>query len=115
MKVLIVEDENLAVKRLQKLLNEIAEPIEVVGVTKSIVETVDWLRTNEQPEIILLDIELADGQSFEIFNQVEVKSVVIFTTSYNEYALKALNKGLFFKCLRLPRYVSAMYYSKQVR
>jgi two-component system, LytTR family, response regulator LytT len=89
MKVLIVEDENLAVKRLQKLLNDITEPTEVVGVTKSIVETVDWLHANEPPEVILLDIELADGQSFEIFNQVEVKSVVIFTTSYNEYALKA--------------------------
>ena len=89
MKVLIVEDENLAVKRLQKLLNEMDEQIEVEAVTKSIAETVDWLNTHPQPDIILLDIELADGQSFEIFNQVEVKSVVIFTTSYNEYALKA--------------------------
>ena len=89
MKVLIVEDENLAVKRLQKLLNEINEPTEVLAVTKSIAETVDWLNTHAQPDVILLDIELADGQSFEIFNQVEVKSVIIFTTSYNEYALKA--------------------------
>ncbi|MEJ0104186.1 MAG: LytTR family DNA-binding domain-containing protein [Bacteroidota bacterium] len=89
MKVLIVEDENLAIKRLQKLLSEIPEPIEVLSVTKSIAETVEWLNSHAEPDIILLDIELADGQSFEIFNQVQVKSVVIFTTSYNEYALKA--------------------------
>lgn len=89
MKVLIVEDENLAIKRLQKLLTEIEEPVEVQGVTKSIAETVEWLSNNTQPDLILLDIELADGQSFEIFNQVHVNSVVIFTTSYDEYALKA--------------------------
>ncbi|MFT3702158.1 MAG: LytTR family DNA-binding domain-containing protein [Agriterribacter sp.] len=89
MTILIVEDENLAVKRLQKLLLEIPEAIDVKGVTKSIAETVQWLNDNIHPDIILLDIELADGQSFEIFNQVEVSSVVIFTTSYDEYALKA--------------------------
>ena len=89
MKVLIVEDETLAVERLCKLLREIEDTIEIVGVTNSIVSTVEWLRTHLQPELILMDIELADGQSFDIFKRIEIQSPVIFTTSYDEYALSA--------------------------
>jgi DNA-binding LytR/AlgR family response regulator len=61
----------------------------VVGITDSIRSTVDWLRTNDSADLILMDIELADGQSFEVFNLIDVKAPVIFTTSYDEYALKA--------------------------
>lgn len=89
MKILIVEDEELAVKKLQKTLNEVDPTATVVGVAESIETTVDWLQTNQTPDLILMDIELADGQSFEIFSRVEVKSPVVFTTSYDEYALKA--------------------------
>lgn len=89
MKVLIVEDEELAVKKLRKTLFTVDGTIEVTGVTDSIRTTVEWLQSNPQPDLILMDIELADGQSFEIFNLTEVKSPVIFTTSYDEYALKA--------------------------
>ncbi|MEO7923406.1 MAG: LytTR family DNA-binding domain-containing protein [Chitinophagaceae bacterium] len=89
MKILIVEDEELAVKKLKKTLAGVDETIDVVGETDSIKSTVEWLRGNQQPDLILMDIELADGQSFEIFNLTEVKSPVIFTTSYDEYALKA--------------------------
>jgi len=89
MKILIVEDEELAVKKLQKTLLAIEEDIDIVGTTDSIASTVEWLQSNPAPELILMDIELADGQSFEIFNLTEVKSPVIFTTSYDEYALKA--------------------------
>ncbi|HLP96623.1 MAG TPA: LytTR family DNA-binding domain-containing protein [Saprospiraceae bacterium] len=89
MNILIVEDEELAVKKLTKILQDQKHDIEIVGVTDSIADSVQWLRTNPVPDLILMDIELADGQSFEIFNQVEVKSAVIFTTSYDEYALKA--------------------------
>ncbi|HJW28710.1 MAG TPA: LytTR family DNA-binding domain-containing protein, partial [Saprospiraceae bacterium] len=89
MKILIVEDEELAVRKLQKTLQAIEEKVEVVGTTDSIAATVDWLQHHAQPDLILMDIELADGQSFEIFNLVDVKSPVIFTTSYDEYALKA--------------------------
>src|SRR4249920_1305480 len=89
MKILIVEDEELAVKKLHKTLQSLGEDIDVVGTTDSIASTVEWLQSNPAPELILMDIELADGQSFEIFNLTEVKSPVIFTTSYDEYALKA--------------------------
>jgi DNA-binding LytR/AlgR family response regulator len=89
MKVLIVEDEELAVKKLQKTLAAADDSVQVIGVTDSIKSSVEWLQQNDQPDLILMDIELADGQSFEIFNLTEVRSPVIFTTSYDEYALKA--------------------------
>jgi two-component system, LytTR family, response regulator LytT len=89
MKILIVEDEDLAVKKLQKTLKSVAPDADVTGITDSIKSTVEWLHDNEQPDLILMDIELADGQSFEIFNLIQVKSPVVFTTSYDEYALKA--------------------------
>src|SRR3990170_1822683 len=89
MKVLIIEDEELAVKKLRKTLESVDSSAEVVGVADSIRSSVNWLEQNPTPDLILMDIELADGQSFEIFSRVEVKSTVIFTTSYDEYALKA--------------------------
>ena len=81
MKILIVEDEELAVKKLQKTLLSIDRMVEVVGVTDSIKSTVEFLKQNPPPDLILMDIELADGQSFEVFNMVPVKNPVIFITS----------------------------------
>lgn len=89
MKILIVEDEDLAVKKLKRTLASVDSSLEVAGVTDSISGTVEWLQNNDAPDLILMDIELADGQSFAIFDLVKVNSPVIFTTSYNEYALKA--------------------------
>lgn len=89
MKIFIVEDEELAVKKLRKTLQQIDESAEVVGEADSIQSAVSWLEGNPDPDLILMDIELADGQSFEIFNLTQVKSPVIFITSYDEYALKA--------------------------
>lgn len=89
MKILIVEDEELAVKKLQKTLAGVAPDAEVVGITDSIKSTVEWINDNPAPDLILMDIELSDGQSFEIFSRVTLKSAVVFTTSYDEYALKA--------------------------
>lgn len=89
MNALIVEDEELAVKKLQKLIAEADPTLTVVGVTASIEESVDWLGSHPAPDLIFMDIELADGQSFEIFDRVNVQSTVIFTTSYDEYALQA--------------------------
>lgn len=89
MKILIIEDEELAVKKLQKTLAAVDASAVVTGTTPSIKASVEWLNENPSPDLILMDIELADGQSFEIFNLTEVKCPVIFTTSYDEYALKA--------------------------
>jgi DNA-binding LytR/AlgR family response regulator len=89
MNILIVEDEELAQKKLQKTLASVDPSAKVVGITDSIQSTVEWLQGPNAVDLILMDIELADGQSFEIFNLVEVKAPVIFTTSYDEFALKA--------------------------
>src|SRR6476661_7733229 len=89
MRVLIIEDEELAQKKLQKTLQSVDATAEVVGIADSIRSSVNWLQDNPAPDLILMDIELCDGQSFEIFDKIEVKSTVIFTTSYDEYALKA--------------------------
>lgn len=89
MTILIIEDEELAVKRLKGILKEVAPTAIVVADTDSIESSVEWLQKNIAPDLILMDIELNDGQSFEIFDLVEVKSTVIFTTSYDEYAIKA--------------------------
>lgn len=89
MKVLIVEDEQLAVEKLGRAIAVVDATIEVVGHTDGIESTVQWLRTNPAPDLIFLDIELSDGQCFKIFEQVVVNSVVIFTTSYEDYAVQA--------------------------
>ncbi|MCO6479993.1 MAG: response regulator transcription factor [Phaeodactylibacter sp.] len=89
MRVLIVEDEALAVRKLRKAILAVDPGLEIAGVTDSIQGTVDWLRANPAPDLIFMDVELADGQSFEVFNRIEVNSPVIFVTSYDEFALKA--------------------------
>lgn len=89
MNVLIVEDEELAVRKLTKLLQDVDPTLQIVGTTASVRASVAWLQDNPAPDLILMDIELADGQSFEIFEQTAVESPIIFTTSYDEYALKA--------------------------
>jgi two-component system response regulator LytT len=89
MKIFIVEDEDLAVKKLKKTLMTVDDTATIVGEADSIKSTVSWLQNNPSPDLILMDIELADGQSFEVFNHIQVKSPVIFITSYDEYALKA--------------------------
>lgn len=89
MNILLIEDEPLAVQKLSGLLREIAPQITVVGQTDGIESSVEWLQTHPAPDLILMDIELSDGQSFDIFNQIEVTSPVIFTTSYDEYAIQA--------------------------
>ena len=87
MNVIIIEDEKPSARRLQRMLAEIK--IDAQAMLHSVEEAVNWFKTNEHPDLILLDIQLSDGLSFEIFEQVEVKSAIIFTTAYDEYALKA--------------------------
>ncbi|GAB3254515.1 LytTR family DNA-binding domain-containing protein [Larkinella harenae] len=95
MNLLIVEDEPLAVQKLVKLLNQIDSNLQIAGVTDGIESTVDWLTANSLPDLILMDIELSDGQSFEIFNLVSVECPVVFTTSYDESAVKSFQINRF--------------------
>jgi DNA-binding LytR/AlgR family response regulator len=89
MKVLIVEDEPFAQQEMKRLLSKCYPAMEIVAVLESIEDSVYWFQNNTAPDLIFLDIELSDGSSFEIFNQVDVVAPVIFTTAYNEHALKA--------------------------
>lgn len=89
MRVLIIEDENMAVKRLTRLLLEIAPETEILSSLDSVKRGVKWLEENEHPDLLFLDIQLADGLSFEILEKVEVKSPIIFTTAFDEYAIQA--------------------------
>ena len=86
-KIIIIEDEKPSARRLGRMLKEIN--IETQAMLHSVAESVKWFQNNKHPDLILLDIQLSDGLSFEIFEQVEVMSAIIFTTAYDEYALKA--------------------------
>ena len=88
MKALIVEDENLASRHLKSVLNEVGD-ITVINTLESISEALEWFRNNTCPDIVFMDIHLADGIAFEIFNHVNISCPIIFTTAYDEYALKA--------------------------
>jgi two-component system response regulator LytT len=87
MTTIIIEDEKPAARLLQRKLEKIN--IEVGVMLHSVEEAIDWFSKNEHPDLIFLDIQLSDGLSFEIFEKVDIKSAVIFTTAYDEYALKA--------------------------
>lgn len=89
MKAIIIEDEKAAVRNLKALLAEVEPGLEVVSVIDNITDSIEWFRQSMHPELIFMDIHLADGSAFEIFNHVEIRCPVIFTTAYDEYALKA--------------------------
>ena len=90
MKTLIIEDETAAAVNLRALLSEVDPSIEIIEVLESIGESVDYLQSNPMPELIFMDIHLADGESFRIFNHVDITCPIIFTTAYDQYALEAL-------------------------
>ncbi|WP_452598336.1 LytR/AlgR family response regulator transcription factor [Pontimicrobium sp. MEBiC01747] len=87
MRVIIIEDEKPSARRLQRMLQ--ALDMEAETLLHSVEESIAWFQNNEHPDLIFLDIQLSDGLSFEIFDAVEVKSAIIFTTAYDEYALQA--------------------------
>lgn len=89
MKVLIIEDERPAAQKLIRLLTEIDPEIEVLEVVPSVEQTINWILKNPDPDLIFMDIQLEDGLSFEVFESCKIEVPVIFTTAYNEYALKA--------------------------
>ena len=87
MDVLIIEDEKPAARRLGRMLQSLN--IEAKAMLHSVEESLAWFQENEHPDLIFLDIQLSDGLSFEIFESIEIKSAIIFTTAYDEYALQA--------------------------
>jgi two-component system, LytTR family, response regulator LytT len=89
MKLLLIEDEDAAVRRLEKILLETDPTAIILQKLDSVAASVEWLRTHPAPDLIFMDIHLADGSSFEIFDHAMVKCPVVFTTAYDEYALKA--------------------------
>jgi len=89
MKVLIIEDEPAVAKRLAKIIGELEPGFDILGVLDSVEETVNWLESHSPPDLLLMDIQLADGLSFEIFGQVKVETPVIFTTAFDNYAIRA--------------------------
>ncbi|WP_417014967.1 LytR/AlgR family response regulator transcription factor [Alistipes sp.] len=89
MKALIIEDEKAAVRNLKALLKEIDPRIEVIDSLDSVTDCVAWFGTHAVPDVVFMDIHLADGSSFEIFEHVRINCPIIFTTAYDEYALRA--------------------------
>ena len=87
MMTIIIEDEKPAARLLQRKLEKLN--IQVGVMLHSVEESVAWLKTNPNPDLVFLDIQLSDGLSFEIFEQIDIKSAIIFTTAYDEYALRA--------------------------
>ena len=98
MKVIIVEDEHIASSRLKRKLADINPEMEVISILETIEDTVEYLTENKHPDVIFLDIHLADGNSFELFNLIKVESQIIFTTAYDQYAIDAFPR----QCHRLP-------------
>ena len=89
MRALIIEDEVMTAQALQKLVAEVCPEVEVLGVLETIEESLEWFGNNEMPDLLFMDIHLADGLAFAIFEKVNVTCPIIFTTAYDEHALKA--------------------------
>ena len=89
MKVLILEDENLAAETMARMLTEADKDIEIVGSLRSVESATEWLTKNPHPDLIVSDVQLLDGLCFEIFNRVKIDKPVIFTTAFDQYAIRA--------------------------
>lgn len=89
MKILIVEDEAAASRRLKKMILELHPEEQIINELDSVESVVKWLNKNPSPDLVFMDIQLADGLCFDIFKQVEVTAPVIFVTAYDEYAIRA--------------------------
>lgn len=89
MKTVIIEDEKAAVRNLTSLLNEVKPEAEIIAILDSINSTIEWFGIHPMPELVFMDIHLADGSAFEIFDHISITCPIIFTTAYDEYALRA--------------------------
>lgn len=93
MNILIIEDERPNAERLKRLIQGIEPQANILSVLESVSESVEWLDTHERPDLIMMDIKLSDGLSFEIFDKTQLVDVpIIFTTAYDEYAIKAFKQ-----------------------
>ncbi len=93
MKAIILEDEIIAAKRLQRLVEDLKEDIEIVKTFESVIDTAEYLIIHPQPDILFLDIQVMDGLSLELFDTADIQSSVIFTTAYDQYAVEAFRKN----------------------
>ena len=91
MKALIVEDESIASRRLAQLIHELAPEVEIAGQVTSVESGLLWFKKNALPDLIFLDIQLNDGYGFDILDHLDHHPPVIFTTAYNEYAIRGLS------------------------
>lgn len=89
MKIFIVEDEKAALNNLKALISEINPKAEIIGESDTVCNTIEWFKGNAMPDLVIMDIHLADGSAFEIFDYVDITCPIIFTTAYDEYALRA--------------------------
>ena len=89
MKTVIIEDEPLIARDLQKLLKQVAPEAEILATLNSLATATAWFAVNPEPELLLMDIQLSDGVSFDLFHSISISCPVIFTTAYNEYAIRA--------------------------
>ncbi|MFM9950507.1 MAG: LytR/AlgR family response regulator transcription factor, partial [Saprospiraceae bacterium] len=89
MRILIIEDEFHAAKRLSGLVTKLRPGAQILNVLDSVEDATEWLEQNVHPDLIFMDIQLADGLSFEIFKKTKIEAPVIFTTAFDEYALRA--------------------------
>lgn len=89
MRILIIEDEHYAAKRLETLIIDELPEANILGVIDTVIEAIEWLSSHIEPNLIFMDIQLADGLSFQIFDKIKISCPIIFTTAYDEYALNA--------------------------
>ena len=89
MKAIIIEDEPLVAKDLINIIKQIDSKIEIVTILDSVKSSIDYFNSNPEPELLFMDIQLSDGVSFDIFNHIQISCPIIFTTAYNEFAIRA--------------------------
>ena len=111
LRILILEDEYPAAERLQRLLTQAAPTAQVLAVLDTVAGALTWLAANPAPDLILSDIQLADGLSLDVFAQTVARSPVIFTTAYDQYALQAFRANgidYLLKPIKLPELQAAL-------
>jgi DNA-binding LytR/AlgR family response regulator len=116
--VLIVEDELPTQRLLRKMIEELRPDWEVVAATSGVEETVEWLENTSHPDLVFMDVQLADGLSFEIFDKIKLNSIIVFTTAYDEYAIKAFKVSsidYLLKPIRAEQLESAMQKYEKIK